>query len=367
MPDIPEQGQPGQPGPYGDPHGWGPHGWGPPGWGPHGWAPPPPPPKPGVIPLAPLGADHVLGGAFATMRRYAKPLFGTAAAAYGLLTVVMTGALLAAYAATREDSRAMYEPGATFSWEHGRPLLMAFGAVWALVLLASLAVNSFIQAACAATLHEAVLGRPTTFRAIWRRAWSRTPTVAAVTVPLAVILLLPVAAFALLLVAFFVTLLTDSAAPFGLIFLLCLLVLPLAAWLYVLFAFAPAAAVLESAGPLTALRRSAHLVRGAWWRTFGISLLAGIIVLIVSLAFRLPLQFAAPEPPAVHPDSDTSEVLFSQLRSQFGLYALLGMIGTLLTQLLATVFLPLVTALLYIDRRIRGEGLARTLAEASRP
>ncbi|MFE0177851.1 oxidoreductase [Streptomyces sp. NPDC059002] len=348
-----------------DTSGWGPQP-GPYGWHPNPWGPPPPPPpKPGVIPLAPLGVDHVLGGTFATMRRYAKPLFGTAGAAYALLAAVMTAALLLAYAATRDHFHALYEPGATFSWEHGRPLLLAFGAVWATGLLASLAVNSFIQAACAATLHEAVLGRPAPFRAVWRRAWSRTPAVTGVTLLLALILLLPLAAFTLLFVSFFVTVLTDSTAPFGLVFLLFLLVLPLAAWLYVLFAFAPAAAVLESAGPLTALRRSARLVRGAWWRTFGISLLAGVIVAIVSLAFRLPLQFAAPQPPEVTPDTDTSELLFDQLRSQFGLYALLGLVGTLLTQLLATLFLPLVTALLYIDRRIRKEGLAHTLTAAT--
>ncbi|QEV17476.1 oxidoreductase [Streptomyces alboniger] len=340
-------------------------GWGPYDWRHNPWGPPPPPPKPGVIPLAPLGVDRILGGAFATMRRYAKPLFGTAAAAYGLLALLMTGALLIAYGATRDDFRALYAPGATFSWEHGRPLLLAFGAVWLAGLLGSLAVNSFIQAACAATLHEAVIGRATTFRAVWRKAWSRTPSVAAVTLLLALILLLPVAAFTLLIVAFFVTVLTDSTAPFGVVFLLFLLVLPLSAWLYVLFAFAPAAAVLETAGPFTALRRSVRLVRGAWWRTFGISLLAGVIVVIVSLAFRLPLQFAAPEPPAVNPDSDTSEILFDQLRSQFGLYAVLGLLGTLLTQLLATVFLPLVTALLYIDRRIRKEGLAHALHSAA--
>ncbi|AZM52585.1 hypothetical protein DMA15_08215 [Streptomyces sp. WAC 01529] len=345
--------------------GWGPQGPGPGhtpyDWRQHPWSPPPPPPKPGVIPLGPLGVDQIFGGAFATMRRYAKPLFGTAAAAYGLLAVVMAGALLLAYGATRDDFRAMYEPGATFPWE---PLLVAFGAVWATGLLASLAVSSFIQAACATTLHEAVIGRPTTFRAVWRGAWSRTPSVAAVTVLLAFILLLPVAAFVLLVVSFFVTVLTDSTAPFGLVFLLFLLVIPLSAWLYVLFAFAPAAAALERAGPLTALRRSVRLVRGAWWRTFGISLLAGVIVVIVSLAFRLPLQFAAPAPPAVNPDSNISEILSDQLRSQFGLYALLALAGTLLTQLLATVFLPLVTALLYLDRRIRKEGLAHALHSA---
>ncbi|WP_447036678.1 hypothetical protein [Streptomyces sp. DSM 118878] len=341
------------------PH-WGPTGWGPPGWGP----PPPPPPKPGVIPLAPLDVGDILGGTFATMRRYAKPLFGTAASAYGLLAAVMAGALFLAYAATRDDLRALSAAGADFSWEHGRPLLIAFGAVWLTGLLASLAVNSFIQAACAATLHDAVIGRRPAFGAVWRRAWSRTPAVTAVTVLLALILLLPVVAFALLLVGFFVSVRTNSLAPVLLLLLLFFLVIPLAAWLYVLFAFAPATAVLESAGPLTALRRSARLVRGAWWRTFGLSLLAGGMVMAVSMLFRVPMSFLAPAPPVPDRGGSAAEVFFDVLRSQFTL-ALVGLVGTLLAQLLATVFLPLVTALLYIDRRIRKEGLAHALAEAT--
>lgn len=356
-------GQPPQAGPYGGPPpqpGW--------GWNGYGWMPPPPPPpKPGVIPLAPLGVDHILGGTFATMRRYAKPLFGTAVAAYGLVAVVMAAAAILAYAIVRDHWRALSEPGGTFSWDDGRPVLIAFGAVWLVVMLASLAVNSFIQASCAATLHEAVLGRPATFTAVWRRAWSRTPSVMAVTVLLAVILLLPAATCVLLFVSFFVTVMTQSAVPFGLIFLLLLVVTPLAAWLYVLFAFAPAVASLETAGPFRALLRSVRLVRGAWWRTFGISLLAGVIVGAASLAVRLPLQFAAPTPPPVDPDSSTSAVLFDQLRSQFGLYAVFSLVAMLATQLAASVFLPLVTAVLYIDRRIRKEGLAHTLAQAESP
>ncbi|MEU5953124.1 hypothetical protein [Streptomyces sp. NPDC047525] len=350
----------GQPGPYGGPQG--PYGGPPPGWG---WAPPPPPPKPGVLPLAPLGVDHVLGGTFATMRRYAKPLFGTAVAAYGLLAVVMATAAALAYLSVREHFQALSETDATFSWDHGRPILIAFGAVWLMSMLATLAVNSFIQASCAATLHEAVLGRPATFAAVWRRAWSRTPSVMGVTLLLAFILMLPLGACMLLFVSFFVTVMTQSAAPFGLVFLLLLVVTPLAAWLYVLFAFAPAAASLETAGPFQALRRSVRLVRGAWWRTFGISLLAGFIVGVVSLAVRIPLQFAAPDPPVVDPDDPTSAILFDQLRSQFGLYAVFTLVATFVTQLAASVFLPLVTAVLYIDQRIRKEGLAQALTQAA--
>lgn len=150
-------------------------------------------------------------------------------------------------------------------------------------------------------------------------------------------------------------------------FLLIIIVTPLAAWLYVLFALAPAAAALETAGPLQAMRRSAQLVRGAWWRTFGISLLAAGIVAAVSLAVRMPLQFAMPTPSPVDPDSSASAVLLDQLRSQVGLYALLTLVVMFLTQLAASVFLPLVTAVLYIDRRIRKEGLAHTLAQAASP
>ncbi|WP_409057035.1 hypothetical protein [Streptomyces sp. SYP-A7185] len=347
----------GPPGPYGAPPGW--------GWNGYGWTPPPPPPKPGVIPLAPLGANDIFGGAFATMRRYAKPLFGTATAAYGLLTVLAVAGGVLAYGASREHLRALREPGGDFSWDDGRPVLFAFGLVWLVFMLATLAVNSFIQAACAATLHEAVLGRPATFRAVWRRAWSRTPSVLAVTLLLSVVLMLPVAAFLLLLFSLLFLMMTQSLLPIGLVFPLFLVSLPLAAWLYVLFAFAPAAAALETAGPFTALRRSMRLVRGAWWRTFGISLLAGLIVMGVSLALRLPLQFAAPTPPPVDPGDSASAYFLDQLRSQFGLYALLGLVGSFLAQLAATVFLPLVTALLYLDRRIRKENLAHTLTEAS--
>ncbi|MFI6086438.1 hypothetical protein [Streptomyces sp. NPDC051218] len=353
-PQAPYGGPPGQ---YGAPPGW--------GWNGYGWTPPPPPPKPGVVPLAPLGANHILGGAFATMRQYAKPLFGTAAVAYGLLAVIVVAGLGLAYTATREHVSAVYEPGADFSWDDGRPILVAFGLVWLVFMLATQVVNSFIQASCAATLHEAVLGRPATFGAVRRRAWSRTPSVLVVTLLLSLILMLPVAAFLLVLFSILFLMMTQSIIPIGLVFPAFLLTMPLAAWLYVLFAFAPAAAVLETAGPFTALRRSVRLVRGAWWRTFGLSLLAGLIVLGVSLALRLPLQFAAPTPPPVDPDDSASAYLLEQLRSQFGLYAVLGLVGSFLTQLAATVFLPLVTALMYIDRRMRKEGLAHTLAAAS--
>lgn len=57
-------------------------------------------------------------------------------------------------------------------------------------------------------------------------------------------------------------------------------------WLSVRLYFAAQAAVVEKLGPAAALRRSAALTRGSWWRTFGlllaISLLVGLAGAIVT-------------------------------------------------------------------------------------
>src|SRR5205823_2675989 len=83
------------------PPGYGQPGYGqPPGYGqgprPYGsWTPPPQAPKPGVIPLRPLGVSELLDGAFTSIRRNPRATLGIAAI---LLTVsgVVTTALAAA-------------------------------------------------------------------------------------------------------------------------------------------------------------------------------------------------------------------------------------------------------------------------------
>ncbi|WP_406167437.1 oxidoreductase [Streptomyces sp. NBC_00996] len=351
-----------------DTSGWGPSGpyGGPPGgWG---WAPAPPPPKPGVIPLAPLGVDTVFGGAFATMRRYGRSLFGLAVLVHLALGALVAGAAVVAYAAVSDHLHALYDTPRNPPWAEMRPVLLAFGAVWAFALVGFTLAGAFVQASCAATIHDAVLGRRATLGQIWRRTWPRTPSVLGVTLLLGLILLIPTLLFLAVFASLFLALLLGSAPLYGAFFLLTLLAVPLAVWLYVLFCFAPAAAVLEAAGPVQALRRSVRLVRGAWWRTFGITLLGGLTALIVSLAVRLPLAFAAPGPQpydASSPPVTDAADAFAQSLPHAGVYLFLSLAGSLLTQLFAMVFLPLVTALLYIDQRIRKEGLADVLLRVS--
>lgn len=351
-----------------DTSGWGPSGpyGGPPGgWG---WVPAPPPPKPGVIPLAPLGVDTVFGGAFATMRRYGRPLFGLATLAYVGLGVLIAGAAAIAYAAVGDHLHTLYDTPRDVRWTDARPVVVAFVGVWAFGIVATLVANALIQTSCVATLHDAVLGRRATLAQIWRRTWPRTPSVLGVNLLMGLIVLVPMLLLALTFFGLFLAIAFRTSLPLGLFFLLALLTLPLTVWLYVLFGFAPAAAVLEAARPVQAMRRSVRLVRGAWWRTFGITLLGGLTVLIVSLAIRLPLTFAMPSPQpydaSAPPPTDMADA-FAQTLPDLEIYTALSLAGSLVAQLFAMVFLPLITTLLYIDQRIRREGLADVLLRVS--
>ncbi|GGN68339.1 hypothetical protein GCM10011579_041740 [Streptomyces albiflavescens] len=351
-----------------DTSGWGPSGpyGGPPGgWG---WAPPPPPPKPGVIPLAPLGVDTVFGGAFATMRRYGRPLFGLAVLAHLALGVLIAGAAGLAYVAVADHLHTIYDTPRGVHWTDVRPVVVAFVAMWAFGMVATLVTNALIQASCAATLHDAVLGRRVTLAQVWRRTLPRTPSVLGVTLLMGLIVLIPMLLITLAFFGLFLAALYRTSLPFGLFFLLALLMVPITVWLYVLFSFAPATAVLEAARPVQAMRRSVRLIRGAWWRTFGITLLGGLTVLVVTLAIRIPLMFAAPSPKpydaSTPPPTDMADAL-AQTLPDLGISLALSVAGSLLTQLFAMVFLPLITALLYIDQRIRREGLADMLLRAS--
>lgn len=339
---------------------------GPPGWG--GWMPPPP--KPGVIPLAPLGVGDILGGAFTTMGRYFKPLFGIAAAVYGAATAVVAAALAIAYALVRGQLDTIFNATVEQppTWDDARPLIIAFIGVWCVAALAMLLATAMIYAACPALLQDAVLGRPTTFGTVWRRAWARVPAVIGTLFLMALIFLIPFALVMTAFVAMAVALLTLDTGPLIvplLAFLGILAVAPPAAWLWVKFILAPSAAVFEGQGAIAAMRRSSQLVRGDWWRVFGISLLAALIALVGSYLVQLPFNFAGMLPGLADSGDLGPDPTAPQVLAAMGGLLIVGMVGQLIGQICVAVFPQLVSSLLYVDQRIRKENLAPALVEAA--
>jgi hypothetical protein len=110
--------------------------------------------------------------------------------------------------------------------------------------------------------------------------------------------------------------------------------------------------VLEGQRPVAALRRSSALVRGSWWRVFGITLLVYVVGRLTGGLIGIPFSLLSGVSLAGSDDSYTAGGL------------LWGAIGGIVS---GTVSYPIISgsiAILYIDRRMRREGLDLTLARS---
>ncbi|MFD3512352.1 hypothetical protein [Streptomyces sp. NPDC058657] len=359
----PPPGPPGPPGPG-------------PGWG-GGWGPPPEAPKPGVIPLRPLAVGDILSGTFAAFGSHWKPLMGMAALVYGLALVVTGGAAALAVGSLTDEFQVIEqsiradEPNPP--WDPFRTIGLTFGGVALVGLVCLLLATAMTQAASPAALQEAVLGRRAAFGALWSRAVRRLPVVLAV---LLVPWLIMFVVMALLMTGYAALMFTlverggDGPAPtltaVGL--LGALLLGPLAVWLWVQFSLAPAVAVFENAGPMRALRRSARLVKGSWWRIFGITMLVWLMAMVASWFIQVPFallgMFSMIPSLDIGPTTD-DEAEFFRMMASMGGYLLISMLGGFVSQILVTFFPQLATGLLYVDQRIRRENLAPALADAA--
>ncbi|MCX5379044.1 hypothetical protein [Streptomyces sp. NBC_00091] len=266
-----------------------------------GWLPPQRP-RPGVVPLRPLGPGDILAGAATTLGRYGGPLCGALLLGQllaGLLVTAAAGAATLASLSRSSGSR-------VFVWTlfPAAALFLLFTCALATALIAVL-------------LRPAVLGRAVTAPGLLRAALPRTPAVLG-----AQLLALLAAAGP-----------GAAAVAAGLPPLVLLPLVPVAVWLGVLFALAPTAAGYEGLGPVAALRRSARLVRGAWWRTLGVT--ASAVAFTGSAGYALQAWF--------------------------------GLAGALAALVLLPAFPQLPAGLLYVDRRIRREHLAETLASEPDP
>ncbi|MFD7611696.1 hypothetical protein [Streptomyces sp. NPDC059828] len=315
----------------------------------------------------------LFNGAFSTVGRHWKQLFGMALAVYGAATLLVVAAFAIAYSAVERELRVLLDTShdSPPSWDEGGPLLTAFVCVWLIAVLAMLLSTVVVQTSIAVVVQDAVLGRPTTIGAVWRRTAPRVPAVLGALLISSLIVVVPVALALLGFVSAIVVLATQDDAPAAgglalLGFLGTMVTTPLAVWLWVRFSLAPAAVVFEGQGPVKALRRSSVLVRGEWWRVFGISLLAymgaatvgSMVQYFTQLLGMFPTMLMSPS--SYGPEPDIAEIF-----AGLGVAMVISMVGGLISQIITTTFPSLVTCLLYVDERLRKENLGPVLAEAA--
>ncbi|GMA25163.1 hypothetical protein GCM10025864_29220 [Luteimicrobium album] len=150
---------------------------------------------------------------------------------------------------------------------------------------------------------------------------------------------------------------TGAAVAFGIIGFLALVVGLVWFWVHVIFA-APAY-VLERVGPRKAIARAWALVRGAFWRVFGIMVLTLVLTYIMSAVVQFPVSILST---VVGVGTSSSD---SVTGGSLVAYLVGTGIASLVAGTLATAFLGSVVALLYIDQRMRREGLDVALAVAA--
>ncbi|WP_329458441.1 hypothetical protein [Streptomyces sp. NBC_01497] len=323
------------------------------------------PPKPGTIPLAPLNFGQVLGGGLATFGRYGKQLAGVLVTAFGsalLLGAIVITATVAVFA-TQADALADGLDGGGDAAVTA-PAVVCAVLLGVLGLLALMAAQSVILAACATAVQDGTLGRRTTYRALLRTSLRGARRSFPVNLVVGVLGLIPLAVFAVaaLSLGAFSSFDHPDGTALALSYLLMLAATPLVLWVSVRLCLAPVVAVAESAGPSAALRRSRTLVRGNWWRTFGLvavaGMCAGLAASVINVVLELVGLITVFGAVTASPDGD------SLAHSALVLLPLLAVALLFLAELVVLLYPQLVLSVVYVDRRIRDEGLAQDLIRA---
>ena len=300
------------------------------GW--QGWAPAWTP-MPGVVPLRPLGVGELLDGGVKIIRRYPKPTLAVSAVVSIVVTLInIAFVLLLDQSQTLTADTA---PGDSFGDSFsgagipGSVLDFLGGAV--------------LTGALVTVVSRAVLGRPATVRDAWDATRPRIWALLGVTFMRGLIMAAPI------VVLLVVVLLTGPLA-----LLLIIAIIPFEIWALTVFALAPAALVLERIGVWSALRRSRVLVMRSFWRILGMLLLAAIITSVIASILTVPIVIIAELP------------LFTDGAATLGAgFFIITAVASGIAQTFLAPYSAGLHALLYVDQRMRTEGLDVALQAAA--
>jgi len=325
-----------------------------------GWGPAVPPPvapsggpwrppalQPGIIPLRPLGLGEILDGAFRAVRANPRVMFGLAAAVVTIAVVLqqltrwyVTGLLADSTNRFLEDADPTGELGVAdqFGAMVGSVISLPFTQI-ATTVLTGLVILSVSRSVLGQTI---TIGQALRTSRVW---WVLGFTALA---GVAQLLTVSVVAGAVLLLVRQNQ--VGAAVAVGLLGMLALLVLLF--WFSVRTLLVPPALMLEGKAFWRSVGRAWRLTRGSFWRLLGTYLLVSLIVGFVSNVIVLPVSMFS------------ALILQDPAGTSFASIVLVG-IANVVALTLATTYLAAVVALLYIDVRMRREGLDIELARAA--
>jgi hypothetical protein len=328
-----------------------------PGWGTGtGWGWQQPTVKPGVIPLRPLGVGEILDGAVTTIRRSPGPMLGLSAIVAVLTQLLGLGLGWVLFDETDTELSSTASPDEVID------VFAGVAGAAAVVAIVTWIATVVLTGILTVVVSRAVLGEQMSVGDAWRAARPRLAKLLLLTLLYSLIWIGPFLVATGLAVAIGAASGDgDVGAGFGVF--LFLVAIPVAIWLYVRYALSGPSLMLESkfegssqrpVGVIGALRRSAELVRRSWWRVFGILLLVLLIAFLIAQVINVPFSYI---PFFIAGDDPSGSTFFGTL--------VLSALGGIVASTFTAPFTAAATVLLYVDRRIRREGLDIELARAA--
>lgn len=318
--------------------------------------------KPGIIPLRPLSIGDIYQGAFAAIKTNARTMFGFTAALLGVVLVISIGINYAIINLVLPNYLSPSSPYAAVFTSLSGSFSQLGGSL--LQVLATVLLSGLIVVA----LSRSVLGRVASSKEVWERTKSKFLPLIGLNIITSIIsglmMIIGIVVFFVLLASAASTAKTDreflqdlGVSLVGLLILMVISAL-VSSYLSIKFSVASPAMVLENLGVFAAIGRSWSLTRGNFWRLFGINILTAIITFMVAgifggIAEALGAIF-------IVVGSSSPEDMIASLNTTY----ILIMVMSTIAQLLILPFTSSVNALLYIDLRMRKEGLDVELRNA---
>jgi hypothetical protein len=308
-----------------------------------------------VIPLRPLGVGEILDGAVSTMRTYWRTVLGislTVAVLTEIVVVLLQGLVL-----DNSSTEALNDPSATLGelTSAMADALLNSGVVFLVTLVGTVAATALLTTVTS----RAVLGKPVTTGEAWRDA---RPQVVKLFGLICLLLLITAGIITVgALPGVLVTIAAGGEVGLALTVLGVICAGVAALWLMIRLSLSSPTLMLEKQGIVKAMSRSAKLVRGSWWRVFGIQLLATIIANVVASIIVIPFTFLA----AALSGDGVSGFLDGAGGDIGWTFLIVSGIGSVIGAMITFPITAGVTVLLYVDQRIRREALDLELARAA--
>ncbi|QAY74546.1 hypothetical protein ET445_15625 [Agromyces protaetiae] len=316
---------------------------------PGGWAPPP---KPGLLPLRPLGFGTLLWAPFRTLRRNPAATFGSGLVVQ-IVSVLATAAVFvpfAFFAFGRLERTGAADADAILAGT-----VAGFAALTLVPVAISLIASAFLQGVVVLEVASGTLGERLTFGALWRRAAKRIwPLVGWTLIVTGAILV----AFAVGAAVIVLAALSGDGLSIGIaiaaVVIGGLAIAVLWAWISTKLAVVPSAIMIEGLGVRAAIARSWRLTNGYFWRTFGTILLVSVILNTAANVVVQPISFVGGFLlPLLDPTGTGDGAIVAVA---IGISVLTVLVAVVVGAVTAVVQAAVV-GVIYIDLRMRTEGL----------